>query len=156
MMNKKVISNRVKAQTAHMIELLSNRLGISKSEVIERAMQHYVERESDLVTRVSALEHKCATLENLIINMAPAPEPSKLIYDYDCQPGWSDGLPYNATTRMMISTGARTLPPDQQEIFDPDAHFCYSYNGHMLTKEANDLLIGRGIKETEIENYYAD
>ena len=156
MMNKKVVSHRVDIKTVHLIELLSRRLGIPKSEVIEKAMQNYTETEADLATRVEALEYKYSTIENLIINMAPAPAFDKFIYDHDCQPGWSDGLPYNATTRMMIATGARTLPPEHQAIYDPEANFCFSYDGHMLTNEANDLLIGRGIKESDIQNYYAD
>ncbi len=154
MMSKKVISHRVDIKTTRLIELLSSQLSIPKSEVIEKAVQNYVETEADLATRVAALEHKYNTIEKLIINMAPTPEPVRKIYDHDCKPGWSDGLPYDATTRMMISTGARTLPSEHQAVYDPEANFCYSYDGHMLTKDANDLLIGKGIKESDIQDYY--
>jgi predicted transcriptional regulator len=104
---KKTSSYRLSESTRLTIDQLSERLNLSKSEVIEQAIDGFVGATMDTSTRIDHIERRLSALE--IARTTP------LDYEETEQPsepvlrGWSDGLNMDRHYRAAINAGDITL-----------------------------------------------
>jgi len=156
------LSNNATAQLEHLCLTTKK----SKAQLIESALNNYVQTTCGIDDRVTALEYAVETLKDIIARThspTTAPEEPELeISEDDCEWIWSDGLQLSQPQRMKVimalsdfDNPRKILPSDQQAQFDPHAKSYLTYNGHKLTDEALGIFRdGETLKRSQIEKYY--